>query len=95
MPDSVAGGDIVYSNAGVNDLDAYRTCSEANAGIAGENAKTVDELKIARKALVEAGQAQRAVAELRSQIIEDERQARMWERVQYWFLIVVFGAAAL
>lgn len=84
---------ITYDLAGVNDLEAYRTCSEANQGIANEHAAQIDQLKVARKALVEAGEAQRNVAEMRQEMLEEERRHHFWQSLGYWVLII--GAVAL
>lgn len=92
MPIS-SGEGIVYDLAGVNALEAYRVCSEANQDIANEHAAQVDQLKIVRQALTEAGQAQRNVAQMRQEMLEEERRHHFWQSLGYWVLIV--GAVAL
>ena len=79
---------IVYDVDGVNALEAYRTCSEANQTIASENALQVDQLKIARKGLTEAGQAQRNIADMRQQMLEDERRHHLIQSVGYWVVML-------
>lgn len=93
MPAASDGQGITYDAAGVNALEAYRTCSEANQGIANEHAAQVDQLKIVRQALTEAGQAQRNVAEMRQEMLEEERRHHFWQSLGYWVLII--GAVAL
>lgn len=86
-------GDVVYDNAGLNDLDDYRTCAEANHGIVGEHAAQIGQLKVARKALVEAGQAQRNIATMRAEMLEEERRHNFWTNIGQWILIVGLGLA--
>ena len=95
MPSEVIGESIVYTNSGANDLEAYRQCSEANRGIASEHAQQIDQLHIATRGLVEAGQAQRRVADLRQQILQEERRHWFWERLSYWAGFIVIGVATL
>jgi hypothetical protein len=93
MPTSSDESGITYDADGVNALEAYRVCSEANEGVANEHAAQIDQLKTARKALTEAGEAQRNVAEMRQEMLEDERRHHFWQSLGYWVLIV--GAVAL
>lgn len=92
LPSERIGDDIVYNNAGLNDLDDYRACSEANKAIVVEHAAQIGQLKVARKNLVEAGQAQRRIADLRAEILEDERKHMFWERLGLW-AIAIAGVA--
>jgi len=89
-PDDVIGQSIVYETA--HALEAYRLCSEANEAIVIEHAAQIGQLKIARKGLVEAGQAQRRVCDLKDEIIKEERQHFFWQSVGQW---VVIGACGL
>ena len=93
VPTETIGDSLVYDNAGGNALNDYRKCSEANEGIAGEHAAQIGQLKIARKALVEAGQSQRNIAEMRQTMLADERRHHLFQSAGYWVLIL--GAVAL
>lgn len=93
LPSSFDGEAIVYDKAGVNDLEAYRLCAEANEDLVREHAQQIGQLKVAKTALVEAGQAQRQVADLRKEILEEERRHWFWERLSYWAGFIVIGAA--
>jgi len=84
---------IVYDTAGVNELEAYRVCSEANTAIADEHAEQIGELKTARAALVEAGQSQRNIADMRETMLEDERSHHFWQSLGYWVIIIAAVAA--
>ncbi len=91
LPDEIQGQSIKYDSAAA--LEAYRVCSEANAAIAAEHAKQIDQLKIARKALVDAGIAQRNIATMKQEMLDDERRHHFWQSLGYWALII--GAVAL
>lgn len=90
LPDRVEGQSIVYDSA--HDLEAYRVCSEANAELVTEHAATVQQLKLARSGLVDAGQSQRNIADMRLQMLEDERRHHAWSSIGYW--VVIIGLAA-
>jgi len=83
----------VYDNAGANDLEDYRKCSESNAAIARQHALQINQLKIARAEIVEAGQMQRNIAEMRSQQLDDERKHNAWMSIGYWVVIIGLGSA--
>jgi len=82
---------VVYDKASLNDLNVYRQCSEANEGIAGEHAKQVDQLKIVRKNLTEAGRAQRNIADMKQEMLDDERKRNFLEKIGLYVVIVGMG----
>ena len=90
LPDEVIGQSIVYETA--HSLEAYRVCSEANEALVEEHAAQIQQLKIPRQHLVEAGQAQRHIADMRQEMLEDERRHNFWTSVGYW--VVIIGLAA-
>jgi len=93
MPTESSETGVVYDKAGLNDLNAYRQCAEANEAIAGEHALQIDQLKIARKGLTEAGAAQRNIADMRQVMLEDQRRNALWNSITYWVVIIALGAA--
>jgi len=95
IPANIVEEGAVFDLDGVRALDAYKTTGEANTAIAEAHAGQIDELRTAAKYLVDAGKAQRRVAELRLEILEEERRHWFWERISYWVGLVVIGAAAL
>ena len=92
VPTGATDAEIMYDKAGTNDLEVYRVCSEANEGIAAEHAAQIGQLKLARKGLTEAGQAQRRVSDLKGEILQEERQHMFWERIGLW-VIAIAGVA--
>jgi len=93
LPTEVTDTYVVYDKAGLNDLNAYRQCSEANEGIAGEHALQIGQLKIARKGLVEAGLAQRHIADMREEMLKDERQHHFFQSIGLYAVIIGMGFA--
>ena len=93
LPGEVVGNAIVYDLQGTNDLEAYRVCAEANQGIADQNAAQVDDLKQVRASLTSAGAHQRNIAQMRLEMLEDERQHNFWTTIGYWAVIIGLGAA--
>jgi len=93
FPDSATDESITYSKAGTNDLEAYRECSDANKAIVDQNAAQIDQLKLARKGLVEAGQAQRQIADMRETMLNDERRSNAFMSAGYWVVILAMGLA--
>ena len=92
-PTGVQDESIIYDNAGVNDLERYRECSEANEAIAQEHALQIGYLKQSRYHLVEAGKAQKSIADMRQTMLEDERKHRFWSSIGYWIVIIGLGSA--
>jgi hypothetical protein len=86
LPDEVVGQSIVYETA--HALEAYRVCSEANEALVAEHAAQIQQLKVARLNLTEAGQAQRHIADMRQEMLQDERQHHFWSSIGYWAVIV-------
>lgn len=89
LPDEVVGQSLIYETA--HKLEAYRVCSEANADIVTEHAAQIGQLKVARQSLVEAGQAQRNIATMKQEMLEDERKHHFWSSIGYW--VVIAGMA--
>lgn len=92
-PVAATESSITYDLDGVNELDMYRKCSDDNGQIANEHAAQIMHLKIARKALVEAGQSQRNIAVMKQEMLEDERKHHFWQSLGYWGLIIGMGLA--
>lgn len=90
-PTEVIGESVVYDNAALNDLEAYRVCSEANKQIAQEHAQQIRYLKESRMHLVEAGKSQRMIADMRQQMLEEERKARFWNNLTLYAVIAAMG----
>ncbi len=92
-PITATDAEITYDLAGVNALEAYRVCAEANEGNVDEHAAQIKQLKITRKGLTEAGQAQRNIADMRAEMLEDERKHHFWQSLGYWGVIGAMGFA--
>ena len=90
-PDEVIGQSIIYETA--HALEAYRVCSEANEDIVSEHALQIHQLKLARKGLTEAGQAQRHIANMKQEMLNDERKHNFFEKIGLYVVIIGMGVA--
>ena len=93
LPVDTTDTGATYDISGLNDLNDYRKCSEANEGIAGEHAKQVDQLKIVRKNLTEAGRAQRNIADMKQEMLDDERERNFFEKIGLYVVILGLGVS--
>jgi len=93
LPSQTRVENILYDTQGVNDLEAYRLTAEANTAIATAHAEQIEALRKGIEGLVEAGKAQRRIADMRQEILEEERRHWMFEKVGYWFAIIGLGLA--
>ncbi len=82
-PASMTEDTVMFDLTGANAISAYIVVAEANTDIAYEHAEQIDDLRVASKALVDAGKAQRKVADLRLEILEEERRHWFWEKLSY------------
>jgi len=88
---------VTFDLSGARALEAYRVAGAGNTELAEEHAAQIDDLKDAAATLVETGQAQRRVADLRQEILLEERRHHAIEKISLWagVLLVVIGSAAL
>ena len=93
LPSEATDAFIVYDETGVNALEVYRTCSEANEANVNQHAAQILQLKVARKSLVEAGKAQRNIANMKQEMLEEERRSHLFQSLGYWALIIGLGSA--
>lgn len=84
---------VVYDKSGLNRLNDYRKCSEANESIADEHAKQIDQLKISRKNLTEMGRAQRNIADMKQEALDDERRSNFFQSIGLYVVIAAMGFA--
>jgi hypothetical protein len=87
--------EATYTLQQVRELDAYRLACAANTGIAEQHAAQIAALQTAAGHLVAAGKGQRVIADLRSEMLEDERRRHFWETAGLYVVIVALGFAAL
>ena len=101
LPDKIRGeGEDqvwVYDSTGVERLETYVVIAEGNETLADEHAGRIDDLQDSVGHLVKAGKAQRRIADMRLEIIEEERRHHFWERLGYYagMAFVILGAAVL
>lgn len=85
---------VTFDLDGTRALDAYRAAGATNTRIAEANADQVDALNEAAGHLIAAGRGQRQIAELRAEMLEDERRHHLFTSIGYWVVIVALGVAA-
>jgi len=87
---------VTFDISGARALEAYRIAGEGNTELAEEHAGQIDDLKDAAAILVETGQAQRRVADLRLEILQEERRHHFIEKITlYAGAILILGVSAL
>ena len=92
-PVSMTEDTVTFDLDGANAVSAYIVVAEGNTDIGAAHAMQIDDLRIAAKALVEAGKAQRKVADLRQEILEEERRHWMFEKAAYLTGFLLIGLA--
>ncbi len=91
LPSEVSDSGVTYDETGTRLLDGYKTACEAADAIAREVAAKADAYQDALAACRDAGLAQRAVAELRAEMVREYRRRLWFERAG--FVIVIVGLA--
>ena len=93
IPDEIGTDSIIYDRDGVEALEIYRVCADGNWEIANAHADQVDAQRIQADALVDAGRHQKRIADMRQEILEEERRHMLWERLGYWAALLALAAA--
>jgi len=73
-PVNLTNDSVTFDLDGANAISGYIIIAEANTDLVREHSEQIDDLRSASKYLVEAGKAQRRVADLRLEILEEERR---------------------
>lgn len=92
LPSDATETSVTYDIGGLNALNAYRVCSEANEANVDEHALQIGQLKLARKGLTEAGQAQHNISLMFKEMMEEERKNNFWQKLG-WAAIALAGVA--
>lgn len=94
VPESTTATTATYTHQQILALDAYKTASEANAAIANEHAAQIRELQSAIYSLIVAGQGQRTIADMRQEMLQDERRHNAIQKAGLYAIILALGIAA-
>ena len=87
---------VTFDLEGATALLKFQTIAEGNTGIAKAHASQIVELQKALAGMLEAGKAQRRVADLRLEILQEERRQHVIEKLGlYALMIATLGVAAL
>lgn len=85
----------VLSPGEASALRLYGQIAESNTEIASQLSVASDELTRAYNGLVDAGSAEHELAEMRLVMLEEERRARRWDKLSYWWLLGLIGVGAV
>ena len=96
-PEPTSFGDdvVTFDLAGAKALTEFKIAAETNTDLATEHALEIDQLNMAVTNLAQAGAAQYKLTEMSNQILAEERQRHFYEKITYWVLLLLFGAAAV
>lgn len=95
-PAGAVEGDRLYLTAAeANQLADFGEVSHTNYRIATELAEAVDELSEGYNDLVRAGNAEHELAELRGRMVEEERRARLWDKLSTWSILGLLGVLSV
>lgn len=83
LPEPVALDEI-----GKGRIDAMRECAMANYDIASEHIVQIESMRDAAGNLIDAGQHQRRIAEMKQQMLDDERRHNFFSTIGYWIAII-------
>ena len=84
---------IWYDIEGTNSLETYRLKAEGNTAIALAHAEQIEALRKGVDGLVEAGKAQRRIADMKQEMLESERRHNFYTSIGYWAVIIGMGFA--
>lgn len=65
----------------------------ANYDIANEHITQIEEMRDAAENLIDAGQHQRHIAEMKQEMLDDERKRNFFEKIGLYALIIGMGLA--
>lgn len=95
-PAEVTEARVSFDLEGATALLKFQTIAEGNTEIAKAHAAQIVELQKALAGMLEAGRAQRRVSDLRLEILQEERQQHLIEKIGLYVLMVAtLGVAAL
>ncbi len=86
------GSGIQMTYEGFDELERYMVISEGNLVTARNNTIALEEMRQGYNNMVEAGQAEFELGELRLQMLAEERSARLWDKILFG-TIAVLGVA--
>lgn len=84
---------IALDDIGKGRIEAMRECAMANYDIASEHIIQIEEMREAAINLIDAGQHQRRIAEMKQEMLEDERKRNFFEKIGLYAVIIGLGLA--
>ena len=90
---TIVGDTVVLNPSQAAQIRAYGIISRANTVMAEEYSRSINERKRANTALVGAGKAQRAQAEILREQLQDERRHNFFEKIGLYIVVIALGVA--
>jgi len=84
---------VVLDDIGRGRIEAMRECAMANYDIASEHVIQIKQMRDATRDLVDAGQHQRRIAEMKQEMLDDERKSNFFEKIGLYAVILAMGIA--
>ena len=76
-------------------IEQYTINARANTALAAKHAERINVLKQEREALRDMGQAQRNIAEMRADILREERRSHFIQSIALWTGMIIAAGAAI
>ena len=92
---TVEGDRLYFTPAEAEELLLYLEVAEGNGEIGAELAAALEDLSRAYSSAVTAGSAEHELSESRRVQLEEERRARLWDKLSVWSVLALLGAASL
>jgi len=82
-----------FDDIGKGRIQAMRDCADANYDIASEHVIQIEHMRDSVQNLTDAGQAQYNIAQMKQEMLDDERKHNFYTSIAYWVVIIALGAA--
>ncbi len=82
---------VVLDEIGKGRIAAMRECAMANYDIASEHVTQIEQMRLATHDLIDAGQHQRRIAEMKQEMLDDERRHNFWNNLGLYVVIIALG----
>lgn len=79
----------------LSNLDVVLDVALENSEIAAANADALAAMSRAHNALIDAGASEHELGQLRRRLLEEERRARLWDRLSVMSIVALLGLGSL
>ena len=89
----IVGDAVILTGSQAEQVREYGIIARTNTTMAEEYSKAINERQRANTALVGAGKAQRAQAEILREQLQDERRHNFFEKIGLYIVVIALGAS--